>query len=270
MALGAYSFSIATCHLYPFQLPWLVALVVAGMFSGICGLILGIPVLRLRGDYLAIVTLGFGEIVQDSLRNLEVITKGTQGINPIPAPSIGGIAFEEASKQYWYVLLVSILLISIGLIRYLERSSSGRAWAAIRDNELAARCVGIRVDRAKVSAMVISSALCGMAGGLWVSFLGSSGEPGTYDFQVSVVVLCGLILGGLGTLWGALVGTMIMVGLNSLVLTKLTQWMTSVGLASTTTVWASPTNWKYLIFGSALILMMRYRPAGLFPEELRR
>lgn len=271
MAIGAYTFAIISSPVYPFQLPWVVALLGSGALGALFGLLLGIPVLRLRGDYFAIVSLGFGEIVQDSLRNMEPLTKGTIGINPIPGPSFLESGWGASlGKMGWFYLLYSILLIVLCVVRRIERSSVGRGWAALRDDELAARCMGILVSRAKVYAMVLGSALCAIAGGLWVSYLGASGEPGNYDVQISVVVLCGLILGGIGNVWGAVVGVFVMVGFNSLVLTRLTTLLTEAGLVSSGNVIASPMNWKYFIFGMALLILMRFRPEGLFPASIRR
>lgn len=276
MALGAYTFAILSSPVYPFQVPWGMALLGSGAMGALFGVLLGIPVLRLRGDYFAIVSLGFGEIVQDALRNMEPVTKGTVGINPIPGPALldelvageGHLAW--LGKGGWFYLLFVILLMIVGGVVVIERTSLGRGWAALRDDELAARCMGVIVSRAKVYAMILGSAVCGLAGGLWVSYLGASGEPGNYDVQVSVIVLCGLILGGMGNVWGAVVGVFIMVGFNSLVLTRITELFTDVGWVSSGNVIASPLNWKYLIFGLSLVLLMRYRPEGLFPAKIRR
>lgn len=271
MAIGGYSFAILASPVYPFQLPWGVALLGSAAMGGLFGLFLGIPVLRLRGDYFAIVSLGFGEIVQDLLRNMEPLTKGALGINPISGPAFFESGWGASiGKIGWFYLLYVILLLCLVVVLRIERSSVGRSWAALRDDELAARCMGILVSRSKVYAMVLGSALCGMAGGLWVSYLGASGEPGNYDLQISVVVLCGLILGGIGNVWGAVVGVFVMVGFNSLVLTRLTALLTEAGFVSSGNVMASPMNWKYFIFGMALIILMRFRPEGLFPAAVRR
>lgn len=264
MAIGAYAYGISTCDIYPFQLSFWSGAGVALVAGALVGALLGIPAMRLRGDYLAIVTLGFGEIVQDLLRNLEEVTKGTQGINPLPYPVLFGYELSGESTVGWYYLLLAILAVVALLSRNLTRSGVGRSWIAIREDELAARCMGVRILTMKLLAFSTSAALCSLAGALWVSMLGSTGEPGNYDFQISMIALCIIIVGGLGTLRGALGGAVVMMGLNSVVLAKLSDLLTRAGLSSTSWVYTSPSNWKYMLFGLALIVVMRVRPHGLF------
>ncbi len=263
MAIGAYAYSILTCSIFPFQIgfwPGIAAAVVSGLLVGI---LLGIPVLRLRGDYIAIVTLGFGEIVQDTLRNVESITKGTQGINPVPPPSLFFCTFNSSAYLPWYYLFLAILVSLVILNTNLERSRFGRKLLALREDELAARCTGIKVVKVKLYAFALGSAFCALSGALWVSYLGTSGEPGNYDFQLSVIALCIVIVGGLGSTKGVIVGAIVMLGFNSIVLNKLSSLLAS----SSTNVFLSPANWKYLIFGLVLVLMMRFRPQGIIPAE---
>lgn len=266
MAIGAYTYAILTCDIYPFQVGFWLGSLFASFAGFFVGALLAIPTTRLRGDYLAIVTLGFGEIVQDILRNLESITKGTQGINPLPAPTIFGYTFVSEKYMPWYYLFLFILLVIVILNTKLLNSRLGRAWRAVREDELAARCMGINSARARLTAFGIGSALAALAGALWASYLGSSGEPGNYDFQISIITLCLLIVGGMGSISGVLLGTFIVVGFNSIFLVKLSEFLTTSGLVDTNNVFTQPNNWKYAIFGLALILMMRYRPSGLIPE----
>ena len=256
MAIGAYTYAIATSPVYPFQIgPW-PGVVLAIAVTAVAGLALGLPAVRLRGDYLAIVTLGFGEIVQDTLRNLEPVTKGTMGINPVPPLiNVRGLA-----SYYLYLLLLVLALVAC---RNLRDSRLGRAWAAIREDELAARSMGIGTARLKLAAMAAGAALCGLGGAAWSALQGSSVEPGSYDFQMSIGVLCAVIVGGLGSLPGVVVGVLLMFGLNQIVLVKLSNAFGLTG--ANAAVWAQPTNWKYLVFGLALVLMMRFRPQGLWP-----
>ncbi len=267
MAIGAYTYAIATCDIYPFQTGFWIGTLAAGAAAAIVGTLLGLPTMRLRGDYLAIVTLGFGEIVQDILRNLESITKGTQGINPLPAPTLFGYVFHAEEYQPWYYLFLAILLVVIYLNVNLLNSRAGRAFRAIREDELAARCMGIVASRARLYAFAIGAGFAGIAGALWASFLGSSGDPGNYDFQISIITLCLLIVGGLGSILGVLIGALIMIGFNSIVLVKLSELLAAQGWVSSTNVYTQPNNWKFMIFGFALILMMRLRPEGLVPEK---
>jgi branched-chain amino acid transport system permease protein len=129
--------------------------------------------------------------------------------------------------------------------------------------------MGISSGHARLLAFAFGSGIAGLAGGLWAGFLGSSGEPGNYDFQISIITLCLLIVGGMGSILGVLIGALIMIGFNSIILVKISQFMNSAGLVSTTNVFTQPNNWKYMIFGMALILMMRYRPQGVCPEQVR-
>ena len=262
-AIGAYAYGILTCEIYPFQVGFWWGIVLAGLFGAIGGYLLGAPTLRLRGDYLAIVTLGFGEIVQDALKNLESITKGTQGINPLPAPSLGGDPLESGEVFIWFYLYLGILALVVFLARNLEFSRLGRQLFAVREDELAARCMAIEPDKAKLKAYAMGAALAAVSGALGASVLSSTGEPANYDFQVSILALCIVIVGGIGSITGVLVGAIVMVGLNNVLLPILTQSLQRSGIGSTDNVFSLPDNYKYLIFGLALVLMMRFRPDGI-------
>ena len=233
MAIGAYAYAILTGPAYPFQIGFWPGVVAAVILGSAAGMVLAVPTLRLRGDYLAIVTLGFGEIVQDSLRNLEGITGGTQGITPVPRMAFGP---------------------------WQATPMDGRAWLAVRDDQLAAGAMGVSVTASKLSAAGTSAGLCALGGGLWAALHGSSIEPGYYDYMLSVIVLCIVLVGGLGSLAGVLVGALVMIGFNAVVLTRLGEVLGSAG----GTV-GNPANWKYLVFGLVLVLVMRLRPQGLIP-----
>jgi branched-chain amino acid transport system permease protein len=256
MAVGAYSYAILTCDIYPFQLGFWSATGLTVVVGLTIGLLLGLPTIRLRGDYLAIVTLGFGEIVQDVLKNLDVVTKGTQGINPLPPPPFNV-----------FYLFLGFLALVVLLNRNLERSRVGRAWISIREDELAASCVGIHPMKMKLLAFALGAAQCSLAGALWASLLASSGEPGNYDFQVSIIALCIVIVGGLGSIAGVLLGSLVIMGFNSIVLETVTNFLKAHQIISTDNVFTAPGNWKYMLFGLALILMMRFRPEGLLPSK---
>jgi branched-chain amino acid transport system permease protein len=266
IAIGAYTFAIATCSIYPFQLPWVGGVILAGVIGSATGALLALPTMRLRGDYLAIVTLGFGEIVQDILRNLEVITKGTQGINPLRGPAIGSFQISSLTPTGWYYLILAILIVISLSLQRVVHSPIGRAWFALRDDELAASCMGVNPARTKLTTFAISAGLCAIAGALLASFLGSSGEPSNYDFQVSIMALSMIIVGGLGSIPGAILGAVIMVGINSIVLAKIADALSNVAHGSSN-VLLSPANWKYMIFGLTLVLMMRFKSEGLMPPR---
>jgi branched-chain amino acid transport system permease protein len=266
MAIGAYTYGILTVSVYPFQIGFWAGLLASLVTGALTGFLLGLPTLRLRGDYLAIVTLGFGEIVQDVLRNLEGITKGSQGLNPLPHFSLFGLEVGGENSTASYLLLLAIVALVALALKNLERSPVGRAWTAVRDDELAASCMGVPVVRTKLLAFAFGAAICSLAGALWASFLGSTGEPGNYDFQLSVVALCIVIVGGLGSIAGVLVGAFIMVGFNSILLVELSEKLGTLGLSGTQNVFAAPSNWKFFVLGLALIVMMRLRPNGLLPR----
>ncbi|MSQ90002.1 MAG: branched-chain amino acid ABC transporter permease [Phycisphaerales bacterium] len=270
MAIGAYAFAILTCEIYPFQVGFWPGILLTLPIGALAGFVLGAPTLRLRGDYLAIVTLGFGEIVQDLLKNLDTVTKGTQGINPLPSPSFGGEAWTASDEYKWYYLLLAVLVIVVLFVRNLERSRLGRAWFSIRQDELASRSMGIRVERVKMLAFSTGAAIAALAGGLSASVLSSTGEPSNYDFQVSILALCIVIVGGIGGIAGVLVGALVMVGLNSIVLVKAAAALAALGIGGQGNVLLSPNNWKYLIFGLALVLAVRLKPDGLLPPRIER
>ena len=267
MAIGAYAFGILTSEIYPFQVGFWWGIVFAGAIGAFAGWLLGAPTLRLRGDYLAIVTLGFGEIVQDGLKNLPAITKGTEGINPLPEPTLAMVEVSGETPARWFYVYLAILAGIVFLCRNLEFSRLGRQWFAVREDELAARCMAIEPDKAKLKAFAAGAALAAIAGALYASHLSSTGEPSNYDFQVSILALCIVIVGGIGSITGVLVGAIVMVGLNNVVLPILTQTLQRNGIGSTGNVLSSPDNYKYLLFGLALVLMMRFRPDGLIHSK---
>jgi len=270
MAIGAYAFAISTCDIYPFQIGFWPALGVTAVAGALAGFLLGAPTLGLRGDYLAIVTLGFGEIVQDVMKNLDAITKGTQGINPLPAPSLPVVGEFATDERPWYWLFLVLLVLAVKLCRNLERSRTGRAWLAVREDQLAASCMGITPIPVKMYAVATGAALAALAGGLWASLYQSTGEPGNYDFQISILALCIVIVGGMGSIDGVLVGALAMIGVANIALPKLASWMQAQGIVNPSNVLGSPNNWKYLVFGVVLMVMMRVRPDGLLPARLER
>jgi branched-chain amino acid transport system permease protein len=273
--LGAYCIGILTASpTYPFQFDFLVALAIATCGTAAVGLMLGAPVLRLRGDYLALVTLGFGEVVRFALRNLEEITNGTRGLGPIPPPTFGrwiglNLDWSQDFRPFYFLNLFFLALVVV-VLRNLERSKLGRAWTAIREDELAATCMGINAARVKLAAFAVGAAVAGMAGGLYATRLGNTAQPDAYDFNRSIMMLCCIILGGLGSIRGTLVGVLLLVGFDNI----LAPWLD--GLAQHYNInprgYALLTfsNWRLMIFGLALILMMRFRPEGLLPTARMR
>lgn len=267
MAVGAYAFAILTAPAYPFQLGFWMGAGAATLLGAAAGAALALPTMRLRGDYLTIVTLGCGEIVRELLRNLTPITKGPQGINPLPSPSFGTWQMSASVPWPWYYLFLGVLVLAVVLCLNLRRSAVGRAWTAVREDELAARASGLRVDRLKCAAFTWGSALCALGGALMASF--STGvEPSLYDFQMSVTILCIVVIGGIGSVAGVIAGAVVMMGFNQLGLPLITRLLGGGGNAHPL---LDADNWKLLIFGLALIVTMRLRPEGLLPaREVRR
>jgi branched-chain amino acid transport system permease protein len=163
----------------------------------------------------------------------------------------------------WFFVYLAVLAVIVFLCRNLEFSRLGRQWFAVREDELAARCMAIEPDKAKLKAFAVGAALAAVSGALYASHLSSTGEPSNYDFQISILALCIVIVGGIGSITGILVGAIVVVGLSNVLLPVLTQALQRAGVGSTENVLSSPDNYKYLIFGLALVLMMRYRPDGI-------
>ena len=279
--IGAYITGILTVAAYPFQIGFWPAIVLSTAGAALWGLILGAPTLRLRGDYLAIVTLGFGEVVRFTLRNLEEITAGTRGLNPVPPPAVpswlawlcglAGVTPDFAlDYRLFYYLTLGILLAVILLVHNLEKSRLGRAWVAVREDELAAACMGIRVVRVKLSAFALGSALAGLAGALYATTLGSTAGPDAFDFNRSIIMLAAIIIGGLGSLRGTLLGVFLLVGFDNVITPLVDGLLQQSKLAirfPDWKIWLTFSSWKLMIFGLALILMMRFRPEGLLPSK---
>ncbi|MGD9721053.1 MAG: branched-chain amino acid ABC transporter permease [Pirellulales bacterium] len=275
--IGAYITGILTVSAYPFQTGFLVALVASTFGAAVLGMLLGAPTLRLRGDYVAIVTLGFGEVTRFTLRNLEEITAGTRGLNPVPPPQLPAffdgplraLGIEpDWSLDYrlFYYLTLGILMAVIWLLVNLERSRLGRAWVAIREDELAATCMGINAARVKLSAFAIGCGLAGLAGCLYATTLTSTAGPDAFDFNRSMIMLCCVILGGLGSIRGTLLGVLLLVGFDNVVAPVLDGMLQRANVIDATNPLLSFSNWKLMIFGLALVWMVRFRPEGLLPS----
>jgi branched-chain amino acid transport system permease protein len=272
-AIGAFSTGILTVEKYPFQIGFWGAVIAAPLIAGLSGLALGAPTIRLRGDYLAIVTLGFGEVVRVVLLNLESITDGPRGLNPIPEPwlpswLVGSEAQVTGRASFLTMYYVALLLLVALVVVFnnLERSRLGRAFVALREDELASACMGLNPTRSKLFAFSIGAAIAGLAGALYATNLTTTAEPNTYDFSYSIMVLCCLIIGGLGSLRGVLLGAFVLLGFDNVISPLLTSLMQR-GSQGSNSVFLTFSNWRWLIFGLALVLMMRFRPEGLWPSS---
>ena len=275
-AVGAFATGVLTVEKYPFQIGFWGALLLSPVCAALGGFLLGAPTLRLRGDYLAIVTLGFGEVMRIVLLNLESITDGPRGLNPVPAPwlpallrsalSPGGDASIGTLRAMYYLALV-VLVATVVCLHVLEKSRIGRAFVALREDELAASCMGLEPARIKLAAFIGGAALAGLAGCLYATNLTTTAEPNTYDFNYSIMVLCCLIIGGLGSLRGALLGSALLLGFDNVVSPLLTRLLQAALGGESPHVMASFSNWRWIVFGTALVAMMRVRPEGLWPSS---
>jgi branched-chain amino acid transport system permease protein len=278
--IGAYTIGILTVPFFPFQQSFLVAAAAATLVAAAVGVATTAPILRLRGDYLALVTLGFGLIALYAIRNLDAITEGTKGMNPIEAGPIPGVR-ENVDLSDWqvnsewgvrwykypylYFLVLGTLALVMALLRSLERSRLGRAWVALREDELAASCMGLNPARLKLAAIAIGAGLAGLAGAFYAMALRTTGNPSAFDFTLSMTMVCCVILGGLGNRPGVLLGVFLLIGFDRIATNILDNWIQdNVGTGGENYMKIS--GWRLAIFGLVLILMMRFRPAGLIPE----
>jgi branched-chain amino acid transport system permease protein len=267
-AIGAYVMGILTSPVYTFEVNFWIALIAGTLVAMMAGYAIGLPTLRLRGDYLALVTLGFGEVVKFSIKNLPDITKGTQGLSPLPPPSLPGIAVDwSADYRPFYYLTLGLLAATFVLLYRIERSRLGRAWIAIREDELAATCMGLNASRLKLTAFALSAGLAGMAGCLFASRMTSTVGPDALDFNKSIFVLCCLILGGLASRNGVLLGVLLLYGFDYILSPIVDGMIQSARGNAMAKTYETFSGWRLMVFGLVLILVMRFRPAGLLPSN---
>lgn len=269
-AIGAYTYAFLASPQFGVHLNfWPMILVSAGV-AAVFGLVLGAPTLRLRGDYLAIVTLGFGEIVPQVLQNLDKWTGGPDGIAGIDQPRLFGYAFGFNPIPYYYLYLAAIL-VALWLLNNLRHSRIGRSWMAIREDELAAAHMGINTTKAKLAAFSLGAAFAGVAGVFFAAKL-STVSPSGFDFNMSVMILAALVLGGMGNLAGVMTGAAIIGLLNFLILPQATNWAQALGQQLHLPMLASVdlNQYRFLLYGIILVTVMLFRPEGLIPSATRR
>lgn len=259
------------------------AMALSWLLAAVAGVILGAPTLRLRGDYLAIVTLGFGEIVPDFFTNAESVTNGPQGIGQIAKPPsimLPGdreISFSTTQQDNWFWLILVVGLVSLFMITRLYDSRLGRSWQAIREDEIAASSMGINTVSTKLWAFALGASFSGFAGSLYAGYVRVV-YPDQFQFSVSVVILAMVILGGIGNIYGVVGGAIIIGTFDRILTTELTGPMNDLGEKIT---WG-PVAWfgdwlaqhnlttdRLLIFGLALVVLMLVRPGGIFPSHRR-
>lgn len=261
-AIGAYAYGLLAGPQFNLHLPFWIVLFVGGALAAGFGLLIGTPTLRLRGDYLAIVTLGFGLIVPQIFQNLTKYTGGPNGLSALDVPSAFGRSFGTGAAAFWYVTLAAIGAVVL-LVVNVRDSRLGRAWMAIREDELAARHVGINPTVVKLAAFSTGAAIAGLAGVIFAAKL-SLVSPDLFGFQVSVLVLSMLVLGGMGNVGGVVIGAVLLALVNGTILPQLGSIVGSVAHG------IDLTNDNFFIYGAVLVLLMLFRPEGILPNRERR
>lgn len=277
-AVGAYSYAMLSTIFFPVWFgdgitPWAFWLVLplAGFLAAMWGIILGFPVLRLRGDYLAIVTLAFGEIIRVILINWYEFTGGPNGISDIPRPSFFGIPFTDDENGFaatfgleyapiqriiflYYVILVLCLITNFVTLR-LRRLPVGRAWEALREDEIACRSLGINTTSTKLTAFAIGAMFGGFAGSFFATRQGFI-SPESFVFMESAIILAIVVLGGLGSQIGVAIAAVVIIGAFELF--REMSWLKAIMPAG-----FDPVQYRMLTVGLAMVLIMRWRPRGL-------
>jgi branched-chain amino acid transport system permease protein len=270
-AIGAYACASLASPKHHVHLSLWLLIFIGGAVAATFGAILGAPTLRLRGDYLAIVTLGFGEIIPDlANNNVFNLTGGPNGISGIDTTVIGPVNFASSPQWFYWSLLIVVLIVVV-LLRNIEHSRVGRAWVALREDEVAAAATGINTTATKLLAFAIGASFSGLAGAFYgeiVSIVSSD----DFSFSVSITVLSIVVLGGIGNIVGVILGSFVLTFVIFWVLPNMNGW--SLTLSHTTNLPAlgsiNFTQYTYIVYGVALIAMMLFRPGGLLPSRARR
>src|SRR3954468_7810445 len=276
-AVGAYVYALLASPHFNVHLPFWMILPIGALVAAFFGVLLGTPTLKLRGDYLAIVTLGFGEIIRIFLNNLSRpvnITNGPQGIARIDPFSFGSFSLAERDHffglefsgpiKYYYLLMALMVLVIIVNVR-LQNSRIGRAWEAIREDEIAARAMGINTRNLKLLAFAMGASFGGLAGGTFSAIQGFI-SPESFVLVESIMVVAMVMLGGMGNIWGVILGAVLL----SFVPDILRWTVEPVQSALFGRQLIEPEVIRMLIFGFALVLVMLFRPAGLLPSAVRK
>jgi branched-chain amino acid transport system permease protein len=276
-AVGAYLYALLASPHFGIHWPAWAILPLGALVAGVFGVLLGAPTLRLRGDYLAIVTLGFGEIIRIFMNNLNApvnITNGPKGIARIDAVSVAGQPLSKSIEvfgftvsgvmlYYYLFMLLAVAIVFVGI--RLQDSRIGRAWVAIREDEIAAKACGIDTRNVKLLAFAMGASFGGVAGGLFAGFQ-EFVSPESFGLLESVMVLCMVVLGGMGHIPGVILGGLLL----TLLPEAFRHGAGPLQQALFGKVMLDPESLRMLLFGIALILVMLYRPAGLWPEPRHR
>ncbi|HEY6095649.1 MAG TPA: ABC transporter ATP-binding protein [Gallionellaceae bacterium] len=276
-AVGAYTYALLASPQFGLHLPFWIILPIGALLACLFGVLLGAPTLKLRGDYLAIVTLGFGEIIRIFLNNLNApvnITNGPQGISQIDPMRLGGFSLNSSQELFGlavpavhlhYYLFLALTLLVIFVSLRLQDSRIGRAWMAIREDEVAAASMGINTRNIKLLAFAMGATFGGVAGGLFAGFQGFV-SPESFSLMESIMILCMVVLGGMGNIGGVVLGGVLLVLLPE----ALRNGAEPVQQALFGRTLIDPESLRMLLFGLALILVMLWRPAGLWPSTRRQ
>lgn len=245
-AVGAYSYALLNMH---FGLGFWTILPFGGMLAACFGILLGFPVLRLRGDYLAIVTLGFGEIIRLILENWNGFSHGPSGISNIPRPGLFGLELSlDQSITYLYYLMIAMVLFTIFVVNRLQNSRIGRAWFALREDEIACQAMGIDKTKTKLTAFALGATWAGMVGVIFAAKT-TFVNPASFTFLESAIILCIVVLGGMGSIIGVII--------SALILILLPEYLRAFS------------DYRMLVFGAVLVIMMVFRPQGII-ANIRR
>jgi branched-chain amino acid transport system permease protein len=276
-AVGAYTYALLASPHFGLHLPFWIILPIGAALACLFGVLLGAPTLKLRGDYLAIVTLGFGEIVRIFLNNLSQpvnLTNGPQGVTLIDPFTIGNFSFARSETflgltfsgpiKYYYLLMLVLLAVIVINLR-LENSRIGRAWIAIREDEVAAQAMGINTRNIKLLAFAMGASFGGIAGGMFSAMQGFI-SPESFVVVESIMVLSMVVLGGMGNIGGVVIGALLL----SFVPEVLRYTVEPAQRAVFGRMLIEPEVIRMLLFGLALVLMMLYRPAGIWPSKTRK
>ncbi len=279
-AIGSYAFAILASGQFNIHVSFWILLFTSAFIAAIFGVLLGAPTLRLRGDYLAIVTLGFGEIVPRVFRNASVFTGGVNGIVGVDQPKLPAVFGWSGNFGFnpipYYYLIIGVIVLSLFLINNLRNSRLGRAWMAIREDEVAAAATGINTVTTKLLAFALGASFSGFAGTYYASKLFIV-SPESFSFQaVSVVVLVMVVLGGMGSMRGVIVGALLIYFIQSYVLIQLPGWIVSatsalnIDFLTKLDIGSYVQRSNFLIFGIILAGIMLLRPQGLLPSAQRK
>ncbi len=279
-AIGSYAYAYSASPFSHLDVPFWPMLIVGALIAATFGILLGAPTLRLRGDYLAIVTLGFGEIVPVVFLNSDTYTNGTNGISAVYQPSLYGLAgigsFGFGNPWPYYITVLAIVAVAMMLLYRLQDSRLGRAWVAIREDEVAAASMGVNTVTTKLLAFAIGASTAGLAGVFNASKL-SLVSPDQFGFTVSFTILAMVVLGGMGNIWGVAIGAFVLYEIQSVFLKQLTNFVHGIHLPAVDLGFLRVdissidfVQYQFLLYGLALVAMMLLRPEGLFPSRQRR